>query len=254
MRVNRAVYLNTLRWFLDSPARLMAAGLMGFLAYLAIGGVAHLQINGVPANGLFSTPDALAGAGDKVLVLLAWVLGVGLIRREVASGSIQLVLLRPLSRSSYVLSKWAALATLNLAFLVFCYAVLVLRGGAGSLSPGDLALLFSAQAVQVLALAAVLTCFSAVPFNLGELGLGLLAVVGLLILGHYADALDQAWLNSVVDFGYKAVFPRVAAFTGPDGLDNAASLGFNAGVTVAGLGLAMALLQRREFTYSETGS
>ena len=35
MRVNRAVYLNTLRWFLDSPARLMAAGLMAFLAYLA---------------------------------------------------------------------------------------------------------------------------------------------------------------------------------------------------------------------------
>jgi ABC-type transport system involved in multi-copper enzyme maturation permease subunit len=254
MRVNRAVYLNTLRWFLDSPARLLAAGLMAFLAYLAVSGMAHIEINGVASTGLFSTPEAMAGGGDKVLVLLAWVLGVGLIRREVSSGAIQLVLLRPLSRADYVLSKWAALATLLLAFLVFCYAVLLLRGGAGSLPPGDLALLFGAQAVQALALAAVLTCLSAVPFNLGELGLLLLAVVGLLITAHYAEALDQAWMRSAVDFGYKVLFPRVGVFTGADGVDSAASLAFNAGVAVAALAGGMALLQRREFTYAETGS
>jgi ABC-type transport system involved in multi-copper enzyme maturation permease subunit len=255
MRVNRAVYLNTLRWFLDSPARLMAAGLMAFLAYLAVGGMAHFQINGV-ASGLFSTPGALAGGGDKALVLLAWILGVGVIRREVASGAIQLVLLRPLTRAGYVLSKWAALATLMLAFLVFCYGVLLLRGGAASMAPGDLGLLFGAQAMQTLALAAVLTCLSAVPFNLGELGLLLLAVVGLLITAHYAESLDQAWMRSVVDFGYKVLFPRVGAFTatdGGDGVDSLASLLFNAGVTVAALGLGMALLQQREFTYAETG-
>jgi ABC-type transport system involved in multi-copper enzyme maturation permease subunit len=255
MRLNRPVYLNTLRWFLDSPARLLAAAFMAFLAYLALGGVAHLQVNGMSANGLLNTPAALAAGGDKVLVLLAWILGVGVIRREISSGAIQLVLLRPLSRSSYVLSKWAALATLNLAFLVFCYGVLLLRGGGAS---GDgLAALFLAQCVQVLALAAVLTCLSTAPFNFGELGLLLLAVIGLLILGHYADSLDLAWLTYIVDNAFKVLFPRVGAgvsLMGSGDVDRTASLVFNAGVTVAALALGMGLLGRREFTYSETGS
>lgn len=251
MRLNRPVYLNTLRWFLDSPARLMAAGLMAFLTYLAVSGVAHLEVNGVASSGLFSTPEALAGAGDKVLVLLAWILGVGVIRREVASGAIQLVLLRPLSRASYVLSKWAAVATLDLAFLVFCYAVLLMRGG---FAAGDLAGLFLAQAVQVLALSAVLTFLSAVPFNLGEMGLLLLAVVGLLIAGHYAESLDLAPLRFLVDFGYKALFPRVGVFLADGAGGIPASLAFNACVTAAALGLGMLLLKRREFSYAEAGA
>jgi ABC-type transport system involved in multi-copper enzyme maturation permease subunit len=255
MRLNRPVYLNTLRWFLDSPPRLITAGLMAFLTYLVVGGVAHMSINGVSSAGMFNTPQALASAGDKILVLLAWILGVGLVRREVASGAIQLVLLRPLSRSSYVLSKWAALASLMLAFLVFSWGVLILRGGILQVdNPGDLGLLFSAQVLQIFALAAVLTCMSCVPTKLGELGLMVLSGIGLLILAHYAESLDQAFLRSTVDILCKVLFPRVGAFLDADGSGTVLSLAFNSGVTVALLGGAMALLRAREFTYAEMGT
>ncbi|HTB21582.1 MAG TPA: ABC transporter permease subunit [bacterium] len=255
MRLNRPVYLNTLRWFLDSPPRLLCAGLMALLTYLVVGGMAHMEINGVSSEGMFDTPQALASAGDKILVLLAWILGVGLIRREISSGAIQLVLLRPLSRPSYVLSKWAALATLNALFLVFCWAVLILRGGILQADKaGDLGLLFGAQVLQIFALAAVLCCLSCVPSKLGEMGTLVLAGIGILILSHYAESLDQAALRAAVDFLWKVLFPRVGAFMDTDGSGAAMSLAFNAGVTVAALGGAMALLQAREFSYAETGA
>src|SRR5580692_10347607 len=152
MRLNRPVYLNTLRWFLDSPARLVAAGLMLLFAWLIVGGAAHLYVNGVASNSTNDTAaTALARYGNVVLALVAWILGLGVIRREISSGAIQLVLLRPLTRSSYVLSKWAALATLNLGFVAFINAVLLIKGGLGLFTP-DLLAVVLAQAAQVLAL------------------------------------------------------------------------------------------------------
>jgi len=262
MRLNKPVYLNTLRWFLDSPARLVSAGLMALLAWGMVGGMAHVEINGVAQGATLATPSSLAAVGNKVLVLLAWILGVGVIRREVDSGAIQLVLLRPLERSSYILSKWAALATLNLAFVAFVYLALLLRGGAG-LFDADLLALAGSQAMQVLALCSVLTLLSAVPLGLGELGLGLLAAVTLLALGHYGDRPGLQFLDFVSTQGFRVLFPGVAvengggiasiALGGGGQVLSASSAVFNAVVTVAGLAGAMGLLARREFSYSDGG-
>ena len=262
MRLNRPVYLNTLRWFFDSPARLIAAGLMALLAYGIAGGSAHVMVNGVSSTGMADAPPAsLARYGNVVFALLAWILGFGVIRREVSSGAIQLVMLRPLSRASYVLSKWAALVSLNGAFLVFVYLVLLLKGGFGQ-ADGALAAVFLAQAVQIMALAAVITCLSAVPLALGEMGLLLVGVVGLFVLDHYAGKPGLAWLGVVAEQGYKVLWPRVAVegrsmFLGlvalePGSVDAASSLLFNGAVAAAALCGAVALLARREFTYAET--
>jgi hypothetical protein len=261
MRVSRPVFMNTLRWFLDSPARLVAAGLMMLFVWLVVGGAAHIIVNGTPQTGVFDTPaSALARYGNVILTLVGWILGLGVIRREISSGAIQLVLLRPLTRADYVLSKWAALAALNLAFLAFLDAVLLLKGGGSLLNAGLLAVIL-AQAGQVLALAAVITFLSAVPSGLGELGLLLLAGVALLVLGHYAQ--DQPWLTRLVDGGFKVLRPQVvvegnSAFFGmipleSASVDSVSSLLFNACVAAAALAGAVGLMARREFTYAESG-
>jgi hypothetical protein len=262
MRVNRPVYLNTLRCFLDSPARLVASALLMLLAYSIVGGAAHIFVNGAQTqSGVFDTPaSALVRYGNVVFVLVAWILGVGVIRKEISSGSIQLVMLRPLTRSSYILSKWAALATLNLGFLLFVYAVLLIKGGASLASP-DLLAVFGAQAAQALALAAVLTFLSSVPSPLGEAGLLLLGLVALAVLGHFASGAEP-W-DSLIAGGYRVLLPTVglegrSLFFGmfalePAVVDSASSLLFNLAVSAAALAGAMALLARREFHYAQTG-
>lgn len=261
MRVSRPVFINTLRWFLDSPARLVAAGLMMLFVWLVVGGAAHIIVNGSAVNGVLDTPaSALARYGNVILVLVGWILGLGLIRREIANGAIQLVLLRPITRADYVLSKWAALAALNLAFLAFLDAVMVFKGNGNVLSPG-LPGVVLAQVSQVLALAALITFLSTVPSGLGELGLLLLAAVALLILGHYAE--PYPWLAELVQQAFKVLRPQVglegqSAFFGMIPLetpqvDSFSSILFNAGVGVVALAGAVALMARREFTYAESG-
>jgi hypothetical protein len=141
------------------------------------------------------------------------------------------------------------------------HAVVLFKGGAGNYS-GALLMLLLAQSVQVLALAAVLTFLSCVPFDLGELGVALLAAVALWALGHYAGQLQWDWLDQLSTQAFHVLFPQITvngpgmlgALTGA--VQDADSLGscfFNAGVTVAALAGAVALLARREFTYAETG-
>lgn len=260
MGLNRAVYLNTLRWFLSSPARIIACVLFVGFAYSVLGGAAHMSVNGMDASSLL-TPGTLASAGDRVLALLAWILGVGVVRREVLSGSAALVLTRPLTRASYVLSKWAAVSSLLLAFLLFCHGVLFARGVGSPGDPAEAGLVL-AQCVQALALAAVVVLFSSLPTSFGEIGLLLTSVVALLIVGHYGDKLGWPALAGVKDVGFRVLFPRVRQvdavgnvfLPGAAGVDVLGSLCFNAAVAAGALALGWLALERREFGYSEAGA
>lgn len=261
MRLNKPVYLNTLRSFLDAPLRLVLLALV----LLAFYGLAASQ--GDPLQGsLGMGPDGqakllalMASLGNKVLTAMVWLLGYGLVSREASRGSIQLVLLRPLSRASYVLSKWAALVSLAWGATLAVHLIFLVRGWMPLLGPSQWGLVLGAQLLQVAALAAVLTLLSCVPVGFGELGLLLLGWLGLLLLGAYAQRLDWVWLTQAADLGRRFLLPDIpgsglmATFAGTAQADFVGSLAFNAAVLGLALAGAIALLGWREFSYADQG-
>ena len=84
MTLNRPIIFNTLRSQADAPVRLVIAGLLILLLYSFVGG-------GVTLNAkLISGIESLVTGGNYLLTTLLWLLGLGLISREISSGSIQL--------------------------------------------------------------------------------------------------------------------------------------------------------------------
>ncbi len=242
MTLNKPVFLNTLRSQMDAPVRLVIAGLLVLLLYTFVSG--GVMVNAAPVSGIGS----LVSGGNSLLTMLLWLLGLGLISRDISSGSIQLVLLRPLTRGSYVLSKWAALVSVGVAVLLFMHLSYVAHHGADAEAVASLALLFAAQCLQVAAIAAVIALFSTVPINFGEMGLLILCSLVFAMLKLLNLRYDLALVDQALEYAWRVLLPSVAS---PDHRDLIASQVFNAVVAVAALSGAMALMARREFSYAE---
>jgi hypothetical protein len=254
------VFLNTLRAFLDAPLRLLLLAFTLLIFYgLASQADPMKGSLGLGPEGQTRLVAGMASLGNKALAALVWLLGYGLISREASRGSIQLVLLRPLSRASYVLSKWAALMTLAGGATLAVHAIFLMHGWLPLLGLGQWSALLGAQVLQVAALAAVLTLLSSVPVAFGEVGLLLLGWLGCMIVGHYGDKLSWAWLTGLGDLGQRVLLPEIPTgglgqvLQGTAQTDLAASLPLNLAVLVLALAGAMALMKRREFTYADEG-
>jgi ABC-type transport system involved in multi-copper enzyme maturation permease subunit len=240
--LNKPVFLNTLRSQMDAPVRLVIAGLLTLLLYAFVSG--GMMVNAAPISGISS----LVSGGNSLVTMLLWLLGLGLISRDISSGSIQLVLLRPLTRGSYVLSKWAALVSVGVAVLLFMHLSYVAHHGADAEAVSSLALLFSAQCLQVAAIAAVIALFSTVPINFGELGLLILCSLVFAMLKLLNLRYGLALVDQTLGYAWRVLLPSVAS---PDNRDLMTSLVFNAAVAIAALSGAMALMTWREFSYAE---
>lgn len=248
MTLNKPVFLNTLRSQGDATLRLVIAGLLVILLYSFVSG--GVMVNATPISGIGS----LVTAGNYLLTTLVWLLGLGLISRDVRIGSIQLVLLRPLTRSSYVLSKWAALACAGIAVLLFMHATYLVYHGVDAEIISNLVLLFSAQCLQVAAIASVITLFSTVPIKFGELGLLMLCVLVVSMLKLLNLRYGVVLLDQALEVAWRVVLPSVVfapSVADSDRGDLLISLVFNSVVTVAALSGAVALMARREFSYAE---
>jgi ABC-type transport system involved in multi-copper enzyme maturation permease subunit len=246
--LNIPVFRNTLRSQADATVRLVIACLLVILLYSFVSG--GVMVNATPISGM----GALVTGGNYLLILLVWLLGLGLISRDVRSGSIQLVLLRPLTRATYVLSKWAALASTGVAVLLLMHAAYLAHHGVDAEIVSSLVLLLVAQCVQVAAVASVVTLFSTVPIKFGELGLLTLCVLIVLMLRLLNLRYSVVVLDQALDLVWRVMLPSVVVDPGlADGGrgDLLISLVFNAAVAVAALWGAMALMARREFTYAE---
>lgn len=241
MKLSRPLILNSLRSQLDAPLRLVIAGLAMLILYTFTSG--GISLNGTPLAGT----GALLTGGNSLLSAVLWLLGLGLISRDISGGSIQLVLLRPLSRASYVLSKWAALCGIGLALLLFIHLSFLLHQGLSAPDAASLPLVFAAQALQVAAVCAVITLFSTVPINFGELGL---LALGALILGML-KGMNYRWNSAALDQALGVAWRILLPSVGDGTTRLLTSLPINAGICVAALAGAMALLQRREFSYAE---
>ncbi|HTB34361.1 MAG TPA: ABC transporter permease subunit [bacterium] len=245
MRLNKAVFLHALRSQADARVRLILAGLLGLILYVSLSG--GVTLNGMGLAGI----GALLKACNSLLLLMVWLLGLGLISREASSGSLQLVLLRPVSRPSYLLSKWAALSALGWALLLLAHASFLAHQGLGGVDAGTYGAIFGAQCLQVAAVAAMVAFFSCVPIAFGELGLLALFVAVFLVLKVLNFKLASELLGQTLDLAWRALLPGVDYDGGLGSL--AAGAAFNAGVLLAALAGAVAVLRRREFTYADHG-
>jgi ABC-type transport system involved in multi-copper enzyme maturation permease subunit len=248
--LNKPVFLNTLRSQADTPVRLVIAGLLALLLYSFVSG--GFTVNATPVSGVRS----LVTGGNSLLTMMLWLLGLGLISRDISSGSIQLVLLRPLTRASYVLSKWAALVSVGVAVLLFMHLAYMAHHGLDAEAASTMVFLFTAQCLQVAAIAAVVALFSTVPINFGELGLLILCSLVFLMLKLLNMRYGLAFLDQFLGYAWRVLLPSVVY--PPDSADISgdliASLVFNAAVAAAALSGAITLMAQREFTYAEQSS
>lgn len=248
--LNSAIFVNTLRSHVDTPVRLVIGGFLVFLLYLLVSG--GVSVNATTMSGIGS----LAMGGNSLLSMLVWLLGLGLISRDIASGSIQLVLLRPLSRASYVLTKWVALTSVGLIVLVLMYGAYLVQHAITIDRADPLVVLFAAQCLQLAAIAAVITLFSTVPMKFGELGLLMLSALLLLTLQLVNMRYGVQFLDDAVTLAWQILLPKVTvtpAFADGEYREVIVGMALNAGVAVVAASSAVGLMRRREFTYAEQG-
>lgn len=206
----------------------------------------------------WSLPGALTDAAARALDLsqpvaaLVWVLGAGLIGSDVSSGSLALLLSRPLSRTRYVLSRWAGLV---LSVLGVHYGLLILvlsyHAAAGSypFSAAMMANAFLAPLLIVVCHACLLALLSSLLPGVGDSSAYLGAYV---LFGFALMALDrdsQKLLSTL--FGWFALPGSAALSAGSDGKQSLAFALSGVYLAVAGLelGLATLILEERDLSY-----
>lgn len=244
MTLNKPVYLHALRGQSDAPLRLVLAGLLLLVLYAFVGN--GVTVNGTPLSGI----HALVNGGNSLLPALLWLLGLGLISRDISGGSIQLVLLRPLSRATYVLSKWFSLALVGWGLLLFIHLSFLAHQGLAGTGAGAWGLVLLAQVAQVAAVCAVIALFSVVPINFGELGL----LIGSSLVLALLKGLNLRWGSEALDAALGVAWRILLPSVGDGTTRLLTSLPINLGICAGALAAAIALLQRREFSYAEQAS
>lgn len=139
--------------------------------------------------------------------LLAWALAAGLVGREVDNGSVHLVLARPVSRSSYLLSRlagtWLAFFSVLLASWLAALAVVALVGGSPEVgtSAAQLLRLVLAGAWWI----AVLLALSTLTPGYSDVGVLLLIAIFPWALVELGKLLELRWLREIAFFFAKQV-------------------------------------------------
>ncbi|HTR98007.1 MAG TPA: hypothetical protein VMH61_08900 [Candidatus Acidoferrales bacterium] len=238
--MNAALFVAFLSQRATSPIRIALAALV------TLPGIAIAAFSGSLA--------ALAGSAG----FLALVFGAGAIGQEVSSGVLQLTFARPVTRSSYVFSRWLAAGTMAVALawiqlaagaaLVAAHATSGATAGAVAAAAWPLAL---EHVVQGYALAAVIVGLSALAGGLGDVALYVLGIFGAQILKGYATFRQWAGMERFADELIGTLQGRLSlawlAGTGPPHLaDLVAALS----TTALGLALAVIVLNRKELSYA----
>lgn len=233
--MNRTIILTTLRERFSAPNRWFAAALLFAIPILT---------------------SSAPGAGARMPfldVILVWLVGAGIIGEEISTGTILLVLSRPVTRRAYVLSKWAALAILSsgifLAQAALGWALAVYLGRTPEIT-GVLA--GAGQSVlRGCGAAAVLMPFSVAIAGGKEISAIMLGWALGSILEVWGKLKEWPWLVGAGNAVTRFLIPTVnltATGTGFSSLPGQTAIFV---LTVAGaLAAAILLLERRELSYS----
>lgn len=206
---------------------------------------------GSPLLGALVMPAAGLGALGSIGIAIV-VISSGLIGQDVASGTLQLVLARPLTRAAYVTSKW--LAATALAFALFTAQVLIgsallaSRGHAPALR--DMGIHLGQGLFEAAGVAAVFTLLSSLLAGFGDVFLMAVVFTTFTIAGQVAMA--QRWhvFERVAIEAQRFLWPQLplaGLLAGEPSWFQITS--YLSTVTLA-LALAIVVLNRKELSYA----
>jgi ABC-type transport system involved in multi-copper enzyme maturation permease subunit len=236
--MNGALILAMLRQRAASPVRL---ALLAFLFIMPL-----LFAAAAPTVGL-------SVLGDNYGMIL--VLAAGLIGQDLSSGVLQLLFARPVTRSSYVLSRWLAvcLASVGLciAQALLCSLVLSLRGAPPDLR--TLLLVIGDNAFLTLGLVAVVTLFSTLLGGFGDLAILLVLTVSGKIMEVISQASNSPILGRVGTEIENFVLPKIslAQILGTTDIQWFMITSYASTLSLC-LALAIVVMNRRELSYASS--
>ncbi|MEK7477410.1 MAG: ABC transporter permease subunit [Candidatus Coatesbacteria bacterium] len=185
--------------------------------------------------------------------LLIWLVGAGVIGEEVSSGTILLVLSRPVSRSEYVFSKWIALACATAGVLaVQAVAIAAIAGWRGHPVEAVALVRQVLEAVfRAFGASAVVVMFSALVPGAKEMSVMMFTWLGGTLLGLLGQW--KQWTAVTLGGGEVTSFMLPALDLGPlfggGGFTWSGPVGYLSTVTLA-LAVAVWWLNRKELSYA----
>ncbi len=213
------------------------------------------MIVGFPLLALvFGSGDIAQTLDDSYAVAL--VLAAGMIGQDFSSGTIQLLLARPVTRPGYVLSRWAGVTLAALAVLVFELAVGTLALAARNRLPvpADAAIALAQGALTAAGTAAVMALASALATGFGDLALLLAtALVGWSVsgIGNYRNWPVAVRIGEEVQ---RFITPKLELAPLLDGRVPWYDLTTYLSTVAMCLAFAIVVVNRRELSYASAGT
>ncbi len=233
--MNRTLVLAFLRQRFTSPMRL---GLLALLTLFPLAGVAII--------GQLSVLGGIAAP-------IALVFAAGAVGQDVSSGTLQLLLVRPVTRPAYLFNRWlaASLGAFALTALMFALGTLVLLLRGTPAAPLELVRMLLEAATTIAGHAAVLMMLSTLAGGLGDLGIYVGTFFVIQMLSGLALLKQWDWLQRVSTelqgvLGPQLSWAWLAHQTPPSWF---AILSWASTVTLA-LAVGIARLNRRELSYA----
>jgi ABC-type transport system involved in multi-copper enzyme maturation permease subunit len=177
--VNRTLIVAFLRQRLTSPMRL---GLIVLATLFPLGGVA-----------IVGSMSVLSG----IAAPLALVFAAGAIGQDVSSGTLQLLLVRPVTRPAYLVNRWlaAVIGALGLTLLMFALGTLVLMLRGTPPAASELMRMSLESTASASGNAAIMVMFSTLVGGLGDVGLYFASLIVLQMLGAVGQFKQWPWLE-----------------------------------------------------------
>ncbi len=177
--MNPTLVLAFLRQRFTSPMRL---GLLALVTLFPLGGVA--------ITGQLSLLGGIAAP-------IALILAAGAVGQDVSSGTLQLLLVRPVTRPAYLINRWfaASLGAFGLTALIFALGTLVLLLRGAPPAPLEVVRMLLEAATTIAGHAAILVMLSTLAGGLGDLGIYVGTFFVIQMLSGLALLKQWGWLQ-----------------------------------------------------------
>ena len=232
--MNPTLVASFLRQRFTSPMRL---GLVLLITFFPLGGVI--------LTGEMSILSGIAAP-------LALILAAGAIGQEVSSGTLQLLFARPVTRPSFLVSRWvgATVAAFGIVFVVTALGTLGLLARSMAPAPLDVVRLLLDSLCAAAGHAAVLIMLSTLVGGLGDLGLYVSAFFVNQMLTGLAAIQRWSWLDRAAREVQGFIGPQLSwAWVGRDlPVSWFAIVSWASSVALA-LAIGITVLNRRELSY-----
>jgi len=233
--MNSTLVVAFLRQRFGSPMRL---ALLALCVLFPLGGVA-----------LMASLAALGNTAGTIALIVA----AGGIGQDVSAGTLQLILVRPVTRSEYLFSRWlaASLAAIGMTFVLIAIGVVILFLRQAPPQGAEVASLALGSITAATGNAAVVIMLSALAAGLADIGIYFAAFISAQILAGLASIEHWTWLTAAVGQLQKVLSPEVSfAWLGRSApVPWFALVSWASTVTLA-LAIGIASLNRRELSYA----